>query len=192
MGHWSTSRKKLLEALVVLSGLVLQILCGEPSCGTRLSQTSGLHRSAASAVHESPHPKQMNVWRSVVRRLLESRSRRHPEEDYELLSSEPNSRPGLPIANGHQLGVRRRTARGIFFSILHFFTLRRTLIFFALIPFLVALAILLQGIPPGYEDIRTYERHLPQHNLSAAKDGMYLRFPGHLWGHGLNNILQEA
>jgi len=28
--------------------------------------------------------------------------------------------------------------------------------------------------------------------LTTAQDGMFLRFPGHLWGHGLNNILQET
>jgi hypothetical protein len=37
---------------------------------------------------------------------------------------------------------------------------------------------------------------LPQHNLSLpfpeGEGGLYLRFPGHLWGHGLNNILQET
>jgi hypothetical protein len=58
------------------------------------------------------------------------------------------------------------------------------------------LTILWRGIPPSYEDIRGYERRLPQHNLSLpfpeGEEGLYLRFPGHLWGHGLNNILQET
>jgi hypothetical protein len=55
--------------------------------------------------------------------------------------------------------------------------------------------VLLSGIPPTYNDIRTYEAKLPQNNLtdlSTADARTYLRFPGHLWGHGLNNVLQEA
>jgi hypothetical protein len=135
----------------------------------------------------------MNVWRSAVRRLLDTSSSRQFEEDYELLSSEPNSRPGLPLSNGsHSLGVRRRSVRSILYTLLHGFTLRRTLLLLALIPFFLVIVVLWQGVPPDYEDIRTFERHLPQHNLTTAKDGMYLRFPGHLWGHGLNNILQET
>ncbi|KAL4077833.1 hypothetical protein J3A83DRAFT_4186114 [Scleroderma citrinum] len=68
-------------------------------------------------------------------------------------------------------------------------------------PVYILAFILLQGIPPTYDDIRTFERRLPQHSISAwsSVDGThhhhqprYLRFPGHLWGHGLNNVLQEA
>jgi len=73
-------------------------------------------------------------------------------------------------------------------------TLRRILIFLVMIPLFLVLGILCSGIPPNYEDIRTFERLLPQHNLTKARaeHGKYLRFPDHLWGHGLNNILQEA
>jgi hypothetical protein len=63
------------------------------------------------------------------------------------------------------------------------------------IPLLIMVGVLLSGVPPTYNDIRTYEAKLPQHNVSAlsvADSRMYLRFPGHLWGHGLNNVLQEA
>ncbi|KAF8147861.1 hypothetical protein B0H34DRAFT_277178 [Crassisporium funariophilum] len=65
------------------------------------------------------------------------------------------------------------------------------------------------GLPPSYAGIRMYERSLPQHDWSKRvevtrrplptkgssstnRKPMYLRFPDHLWGHGLNNFLQEA
>jgi len=114
--------------------------------------------------------------------------RRTSEEDYELLSSDPNSR------NNASAGPRRRATRSRLYACLRFFTLRRILICLALIPFLLIVMVLWSGIPPSYEDIRTYERLLPQHNITEAKEkgGMYLRFPDHLWGHGLNNILQET
>jgi hypothetical protein len=116
--------------------------------------------------------------------------RRTPEEDYELLSSDPDSRGN----NAGSASRRRSTQRGRFHACFHCFTLRRILIGFALIPFLLIIVVLWSGIPPSYADIRTYERLLPQHNLTEAaeKGVMYLRFPGHLWGHGLNNILQET
>lgn len=73
-------------------------------------------------------------------------------------------------------------------------TLRRLLCCLVLTPFVLALSVLISGVPPSYEDIRAYERLLPQHNLTRAKaEGhKYLKFRGHLWGHGLNNILQET
>jgi len=64
-------------------------------------------------------------------------------------------------------------------------TIRRVLV---VLPFLFLFIVLCSGIPPTYNDIRSFEQTLPQHNLSA----LYLRFPDHLWGHGLNNFLQEA
>lgn len=78
------------------------------------------------------------------------------------------------------------------------------------------------GTPPSYAPLRVKERALPQHRLwgswTVGKDSderlgevrspdwrsqqnrsvasleaeRYLRFPDHLWGHGLNNVLQEA
>jgi hypothetical protein len=129
----------------------------------------------------------MNAWRIVVRRLLDNGPRRYLEEDYELLPSESGLRSALPTSN-----ARRRSRRGILYALSHIFTFRRAPVLLALIPCFILLALLLQGVPPTYHDIRTYEAHLPQHNLTASKEGMYLRFPGHLWGHGLNNILQEA
>ncbi|KAF8835811.1 hypothetical protein BDN67DRAFT_912302 [Paxillus ammoniavirescens] len=82
-------------------------------------------------------------------------------------------------------------------TILHAFTLRRLLFSLACTPILVFLAILCQGVPPSYDEIRVFERRLPQHSVAAltwagSQPPRFLRFPGHLWGHGLNNVLQEA
>ncbi|KAF8223037.1 hypothetical protein L208DRAFT_1445776 [Tricholoma matsutake] len=129
----------------------------------------------------------MELWRGISRRLTDSPERRYSEEDYELLSSESTSR-----VNGLPSTQRRRRSR--LQRCLHHLTLRRILIFLAMIPFLLVLGVLWSGIPPNFEDVRTFERLLPQHNLTRARatHGKYLRFPDHLWGHGLNNILQEA
>lgn len=71
------------------------------------------------------------------------------------------------------------------------------------------------GVPPGYGDVREFERGLPQHRRwrevpegvelrlgggGGGRDGdgevegeaRYLRFPDHVWGHGFNNVLQEV
>ncbi|KAK2463908.1 hypothetical protein APHAL10511_004080 [Amanita phalloides] len=76
----------------------------------------------------------------------------------------------------------------------HHLTLRKLLYALFITPFLIAFGVLLSGVPPSYETIRSYERRLPQHNLVRAQNdgGRYLRFPGHLWGHGLNNVMQET
>jgi hypothetical protein len=140
----------------------------------------------------------MDIWRGAVHHfklLLTTSSRRHTDNDYELLSSDPASRTGLASLTSNALpGARRRAVRSIFHwhSCLYFFTIRRALLLLASFPFLLALLVLIQGVPPNFEDIRIFERNFPQHNLSHAKHGMFLRFPGHLWGHGLNNILQET
>ncbi|GLB42102.1 putative GDP-fucose protein O-fucosyltransferase [Lyophyllum shimeji] len=129
----------------------------------------------------------MELWRGIARRLSDSPDRRHSEEDYELLPNESTRADGLP-----HVGTRRRRSR--LQACVHFWTLRRILIFLALIPFLLAFGVLLSGIPPSYNDIREFERHLPQHNTTQALEEhtRYIRFPGHVWGHGLNNVLQEA
>lgn len=60
-------------------------------------------------------------------------------------------------------------------------------------PWLVIVGFIVASwIPPSYQDIRRYERHLPQHSVGIGERKRYLRFPDHIWGHGLNNILQEA
>ncbi|KAI9457382.1 hypothetical protein HD554DRAFT_2030105 [Boletus coccyginus] len=76
-------------------------------------------------------------------------------------------------------------------------TLRRVVFCLACAPVVVLFAVLCQGIPPAYDDVRSFEQRLPQHSVAAltrshGRPPRYLRFPGHLWGHGLNNILQEA
>ncbi|KAF8886706.1 hypothetical protein CPB84DRAFT_1787382 [Gymnopilus junonius] len=73
--------------------------------------------------------------------------------------------------------------------------------------FLLILLLLYGGIPPSYADARMRERQLSQHhwekiipeNSMLAAPGKvrepverYVRFPDHLWGHGLNNVLQEV
>ncbi|KAF5317693.1 hypothetical protein D9619_012536 [Psilocybe cf. subviscida] len=77
---------------------------------------------------------------------------------------------------------------------------------------LLTLVLAYGGVPPDYSVVREWERELPQHIWSRSEiqgapgrferrsdrettvdDGRrYLRFPDHLWGHGLNNVLQEA
>ncbi|KAJ6606973.1 hypothetical protein B0H10DRAFT_2228380 [Mycena sp. CBHHK59/15] len=51
------------------------------------------------------------------------------------------------------------------------------------------------GVPPSYADVHAYERALLQHNMTTVvlvgSGARFLRFPDHLWGHGLNKILQE-
>ncbi|KAF7364705.1 hypothetical protein MVEN_00340300 [Mycena venus] len=120
----------------------------------------------------------MNLWRALLRLLP---GQNHKDE-YELLpeNSHHDSRPR-----------GRRRPHGCF----RFFTLRRIMILLAMIPVFLMVGVLLSGVPPTYNDIRTYEAKLPQNNvsdLSTADSRTYLRFPGHLWGHGLNNVLQEA
>ncbi|KAG6377973.1 hypothetical protein JVT61DRAFT_14769 [Boletus reticuloceps] len=112
-------------------------------------------------------------------------SRRKPRSDYTVLSqTDPTAVTPRPR--------KRRRCRAV-----HVMTLRRVLFCLACIPVIVLLAILCQGIPPSYDDIRLFERRLPQHAVAALtpandRPTRYLKFPGHLWGHGLNNVLQEA
>jgi len=75
---------------------------------------------------------------------------------------------------------------------------------------LLAMVLAYGGLPPSYHAVRLHERALPQHDwtrgnivnirhsggekidLRRGDDSKYIRFPDHLWGHGLNNVLQEA
>ncbi|KAJ7120453.1 hypothetical protein C8R43DRAFT_1034688 [Mycena crocata] len=120
----------------------------------------------------------MILWRGMLR-LLPTQS--HADE-YEL----------LPEASHHDSRPRARRRPHVCLRVC---TMRRLLVFLVVIPLLAMVGVLLSGIPPTYSDIREYEKMLPQHNvsaLSALDPPIYLRFPGHLWGHGLNNVLQEA
>ena len=76
------------------------------------------------------------------------------------------------------------------------FTLRRIVTLTFTVLFTLALGVLSSGIPPSYSECYELERNLPQHNLQLlppeGESARFLRFPDHIWGHGLNNILQEV
>lgn len=122
----------------------------------------------------------MDLWRKISQRFSPQSG---DHQDYELL---PSTRPPTPVPS-HRRGLSSH------FKI-NYFTLRRLILLVGLVPVFLLLGVLWSGIPPNYDDIREYERLLPQHNLTEATMGgaMYLRFPGHLWGHGFNNVLQET
>ncbi|KIJ64194.1 hypothetical protein HYDPIDRAFT_90909 [Hydnomerulius pinastri MD-312] len=104
--------------------------------------------------------------------------------------------PQLPSPRPSSAYIYRRRHVCSWRSLIHAFTLRRILFSLLCAPILALLAILCQGVPPSYNDIRIFERRLPQHSVAAltgaGRQPRYLRFPGHLWGHGLNNVMQEA
>ncbi|EJD06309.1 uncharacterized protein FOMMEDRAFT_16926 [Fomitiporia mediterranea MF3/22] len=136
----------------------------------------------------------MGTWEGVARRFFNSQ--RRSGEHYELVPSED----GLPTRRASPTpwrpqSFRFRSLRVVCFACLHLLTLRRIFAFLLTVLAFLVLGILWSGIPPSYASIREFERRLPQHNVSLpfpeGKDGMYLRFPEHLWGHGLNNIMQE-
>lgn len=106
-------------------------------------------------------------------------------EEYVLLTSSPSAPRTTIYRRRHPCSWR---------NFIRMFTLRRVLISVTLVPVFLLLAIICQGIPPNYDDIRTFEQRLPQHSLSLVprNQPQYLRFPGHLWGYGFNNVLQEA
>ncbi|KAH9476504.1 Strobilurin A biosynthesis cluster protein l1 [Psilocybe cubensis] len=96
--------------------------------------------------------------------------------------------------------------------------LATTAIFVIMLVVISGAVLLYGGIPPSYSNVRLSERSLPQHRwghdildrpggfakagavntggfiegTSELEGARYLRFPDHLWGHGLNNVLQEA
>ncbi|KAG5727511.1 hypothetical protein E4T56_gene12231 [Termitomyces sp. T112] len=116
---------------------------------------------------------------------MDSLDNRNSEEEYQLLATgSPSSYPS------HVQRRRRSRVQGC----LRHHTLRRILGFVVLIPIFLLLGVLWSGVPPSFEDIREFERNLPQHYVTQvhAKGGKYIRFPDHLWGHGFNNVLQEA
>jgi hypothetical protein len=105
------------------------------------------------------------------------------KEDYQLLTDSTH---------------RRRRSHGHWHRCFVAFSLRRLCFLIVVILVLLVVGVLLSGVPPSYAEVRKFEEMLPQHNLTAyalqnrGSAPMYLRFPGHLWGHGLNNVLQEA
>lgn len=104
-------------------------------------------------------------------------------EEYVLLTTSPSVPP--------RTTQYRRRHFCSWRSFIRVFTLRKVLVSVTLVPVFLLLAIVCQGIPPNYEDIRSFEHRLPQQSLSGHRP-RYLRFPGHLWGFGFNNVLQEA
>jgi hypothetical protein len=139
----------------------------------------------------------MGEWRTTIRRLLTSNSRPETlEENYALLSSDDRTAPRLPNGHYHQPNGHTTRRRSLKVTLRSCCTVRRILYSVAVVPLLIMIVILWHGIPPSFADVREFERRLPQHNLSLpfpeGEEGMYLRFPGHLWGHGFNNILQET
>lgn len=104
-------------------------------------------------------------------------------EEYVLLTASPSAPP-------RTTKYRRRHSCS-WRSFIRVFTLRKVLVSVTLVPVFLLLAIVCQGIPSNYENIRSFEHHLPQHS-SSIHQPQYLRFPGHLWGFGFNNVLQEA
>ncbi|KAJ8087492.1 hypothetical protein PM082_006323 [Marasmius tenuissimus] len=80
------------------------------------------------------------------------------------------------------------------------FSFRRVLLLVAGLLIIFVAIILREGIPPTFDDIRQYERDLPQHNLTEALydtslnppgKRRYLRVEGSVSGVGLNNVLQQ-
>ena len=141
----------------------------------------------------------MGNWEGLARRLFYSQ--RGSDEQYELIPNED----GLPTRRTsssprrqqqqQQNPLRPRSPRELCYACIHVLTPRRVFTFVTSVFAFLVLGVLWSGIPPTYENIREFERRLPQHNVSLpfpeGENGMYLRFPDHLWGHGLNNILQE-
>ncbi|TFY73193.1 hypothetical protein EWM64_g10819, partial [Hericium alpestre] len=133
------------------------------------------------------------MGQSLLARLLEAVQRqasRFSTDTYEL---EPLfAESALPTANGaawpkHPSSSSRRCFR--------IFTVRHIFATLAGIFTLLLIGLFWSGVPPSYSEIREFERRLPQHNISLSlpegRQGKFLRFPDHLWGHGLNNVLQE-
>ncbi|KAG6868303.1 hypothetical protein C0993_005191 [Termitomyces sp. T159_Od127] len=127
----------------------------------------------------------MDLWRGISRRLADSLDSHRSEEEYQLLATD-----SPPSRAGHAQHRRRSPVQ----VCLRHLPLRRILAFVILIPILFLLGVLWSGVPPNFGDIREFERNLPQHHStqSLAEGRKYIRFPDHLWGHGFNNVLQEA
>lgn len=139
------------------------------------------HRAKFSAV---PSPITLcQPYMSFLRNAYPQELGHRAQEEYERIGDSD-------LEVNHRSGRRRRTRCQT--SLIFCFSCTKRRLFFILIciPLLVLGGVMVSGVPPDYEDIRAYERHLPQHN-TTHEGGMYLRFPDHLWGHGLNNILQE-
>ncbi|KAJ3751440.1 hypothetical protein DFH05DRAFT_1519638 [Lentinula detonsa] len=156
--------------------------------------------------------KTWSLFKSIFRRLDDYQRIRPEEYSYELHSSNEDEDYGLPLPahRRRQTALHKRRFSITLFSFVsflqHTLTLRRLVFILTASLFLLVLGILSSGVPSTYQDVRAYERLLPQHKLREAvsenigRDGVterihrrkYLWFDGALWGHGLNNVLQES
>lgn len=141
-----------------------------------------------------------------LQHLLSPGTSKGPASTIPLYNNTPYARasnPSLP-----RLSSRSSWKRLAICRCLRVLTLRRILHITLCVPLVLVLVILWFGIPPSYTDIRAFERRLPQHDWQGTSrsrlkskvgplegiegEGRFLRFPDHVWGHGFNNILQEA
>ena len=134
----------------------------------------------------------MKSWETIARRLLSLRNN-SDSNHYELLPV--NNEDDRRFRTARPTSPSSSSTRSIVLAFIHLITLRRCLLFVVSVFSLLSLGVLWSGIPPSYNNIRRFENKLPQHNKNLpfpeGQNGVYLRFPEHLWGHGLNNVLQE-
>ncbi|KIK54833.1 hypothetical protein GYMLUDRAFT_206131 [Collybiopsis luxurians FD-317 M1] len=155
--------------------------------------------------------KTWSLFTSIFRRL-DDFQRIRDDYSYELHSNNEDDSHSLPspsMRRRKSIHHKRRFSISIYSVVSflqHTLTIRRIVIILFASLFLLVVAILSSGIPSTYQDVRIYERNLPQHRIREAvsekigRDGVterihrrkYLWFDGALWGHGLNNVLQES
>ncbi|KAJ4468455.1 hypothetical protein C8J55DRAFT_480347 [Lentinula edodes] len=156
--------------------------------------------------------KTWNLFTSIIRRLDDYQRIRPEEYSYELHPTNDEEDYGLPspVHRRRKSVLHKRRFSLTIFSVVsfvqHTLTLRRLVFIISATLFLLVVGILSSGVPSTYQDVRAYERSLPQHRIREAvnekigRDGVterihrrkYLWFDGALWGHGLNNVLQES
>ncbi|KAK0496471.1 hypothetical protein EDD18DRAFT_207437 [Armillaria luteobubalina] len=112
----------------------------------------------------------------------------HKPYHYDLLPTVDDATDGSVSIAQRRFSLRRNPCAfltRIFFSAAF---RRSSLVFLLLVTCVIGWL-----VPPSYDDVRSFEQHLPQHQIPADSigDRRYLRFEGTLWGLGLNNILQE-
>ncbi|KAJ3914099.1 hypothetical protein F5877DRAFT_51111 [Lentinula edodes] len=156
--------------------------------------------------------KTWSLFTSIIRRLDDYQRIRPEEYSYELHPTNDEEDYGLPSPSHRRRKsvLHKRRFSLTIFSVVsfvqHTLTLRRLVFIISATLFLLVVGILSSGVPSTYQDVRAYERSLPQHRIREAvnekigRDGVterihrrkYLWFDGALWGHGLNNVLQES
>ncbi|KAJ8087494.1 hypothetical protein PM082_006325 [Marasmius tenuissimus] len=100
--------------------------------------------------------------------------------------------PAITTSCASVCGVHRPVRRILSF--------RRVLLLVVSVATIFVVFLLREGVPPTFEDVRQYERALPQHNrtdawydatLDPPGKRKYLRVEGTASGVGLNNVLQQ-